>query len=289
MSIPPVKNRKNKAMRGALVLFLASAMLLTSLMTVAQTASRDVPRPDLGITEFYADKDKPMEGEDLTIYITVHNHADYVAAIGASLELFVDDQPGDALESWVVDPLAPGDEYSYTYTYDTTGMRGTRVFTATVSEVDPYEANDTFANNNASLEVPIYSAFMGFDKIYEGNAADTMAGIRQYSGFLALFDNAKVLIEQDVNGVCDFKIVQTAGYQFGIILSGSSTLDIKGCKIHSQKQFYITVMENARLTIEDSILWNATIRSIAGLRIDAVSMRPERSARAIEPAARRVA
>ena len=263
MYYPPVKIGRNGTVRAVAVVLLTGAMILTSLMTLAETASRDQPRPDLAITSFSPDNIRPKDGDPLTLTIVVTNLADnQIAYAGAKLTLYEGVLGGTELNTWPLSAFAPNEQQTMPFLYNTTGKRGTRFFYAEVTGVTPLELNSTLDNNNASLEVPIYKDDPDFDLIFKGNDNQNIIGEKTRKGFMGLFDDAQIIMQQDSNKMCDFKIVQDQDDQFGIIMAGSTSLDILGCQITSNKHFYITMMDNARLYINDSTIINGTIRSL---------------------------
>jgi len=262
MHNPPVKIGENRTLRGVSVVLLTSAMILTSLMTLAETGTRGPSQPDLGIAVFTSDNIRPSVGDMVNLTITVRNYADYTAAIKSDLNLYEGSVSKTLLMSYKVDPLGPTDSQSFLYAFDTTGHRGTQFFFVEITNVVPFEDNDTMGNNNGTLEVPVFEAGAGFDRIIDGNEVATIQGLKEYAGYIALFDNAKVVMQQDANKACDIKIVQDQDFEYGIAMSGSTDLNIMGCTITSNYRYYITVMDNARLTIEDTNLVNGTVRSL---------------------------
>jgi ribosomal protein L40E len=263
MHNPPVKIGENRTLRGVTVILLASAMLLTSLVTLAETASRDQPLPDLGIAQFYSDNNKPKVGETITITIIVKNYAQYAAVYSGRLEIYYDFHSGLANQTWPIGVVGPGETLQpFTFAYNTTGMRGTRHFYADLTTGNPKELNETLGNNNATLEVLVFNTATGFDNIYTGNTNAAIQGLKQYKGFIALFDNANINMQQDTNDVCDIKLVQDQDFEYGIELTGGSNLMINGCNITSNQRFYITIMDNAKLWIQNSNIQNGTIRSL---------------------------
>jgi ribosomal protein L40E len=263
MNNPPVKIGENRTLRGVAVILLASAMLLTSFMTLAETASRDQPLPDLGIAQFYSDNNKPKVGETITITIIVKNYAQYAAAYSSRLDVYYDIHSGGVNQTWLIGVVGPGETLQpFTFAYNTTGMRGTRHFYADLTTSNPKELNQTMGNNNATLEVLVFNTQTGFDNIYTGNTNAAIVGLKQYKGFIALFDNANIDMKQDSNKVCDIKLVQDQDFEYGIELTGGSTLTINGCNITSNQRFFITIMDNGKLWIENSNIQNGTIRSL---------------------------
>jgi len=262
MHYPPVKIGNNRTVRAVSVVLLTSAMILTSLMTLAETGSRDSTRPDLGIAVFTSDNIRPSVGDQLNITIVVRNYSDYTVANKADLNLYEGMVSKVLVRSWKVDPLGPSDFATFIQPYDTTGHRGTQFFFVEITNIVPWEDNNTMGNNNGTLEVPVFESGAGFDRIIDGNTVANIEGLKQYSGFIALFDNAKVVMQQDSNKACDVKIVQDQDFEYGIAMSGSTDLNIIGCTITSNYRFYITVMDNARLTIDDTNILNGTVRSL---------------------------
>ncbi len=262
MQYPPVKIGRNGTVRAVAVVLLTSAMILTSLMTLAETASRESPRPDMAIVSFYPDNVRPKDGDTLTLSIVVKNLADRITASGAILTLYEGKLGENIIGDWMLPTFAPEEMNTYTFEYNTTGMRGTRFFYAEITGVVPGELNATLANNNATLEVPIYKDDPDFDLIFKNNDNQIIVGEKTRKGFMGLFDNAQIIMQQDSNKMCDFKISQDQDNQFGIVMAGSTSLDILGCTVTSNKHFFITVMDNARLYINDSVIVNGTIRSL---------------------------
>jgi ribosomal protein L40E len=269
MQYPPVKIGRNSTVRAVAVVLLTSAMILTSLMSLAETAARETPRPDLAIVSFYPDNVRPKDGDPLTLSVVVKNNADTVPVnSGAKLTLYEGKLGENEIDHWDMDGFAPDYSATFNFEYNTTGMRGTRFFYAEITGVVPWEANTTLDNNNASLEVPIYKDDPDFDLIFKNNDNQIIVGEKTRKGFMGLFDNAQIIMQQDANKQCDFKISQDQDNQFGIVLAGSASLDILGCSVTSNKHFFITVSDNARLYINGSKIVNGTIRSL-GVNVSA--------------------